>query len=88
MLPVSRISPGIILQALLAAQEPATDALDAAQRLDAVADVHAHLGLLVHQRDRGLAIARVQLLEEVFHRLDSTHGRSVPSAAHGRPTRR
>ena len=75
-------------QALLAAQEPAADALDAAQRLHAVADVHAHLGLLVHQRDRGLAIAAVQLLEEVFHRLDSTHGRSVPSGAHGRPDRR
>ena len=68
----------------VAAQEPAADALDAAQRLDAVADVHAHLGLLVHQRDRALAIAAVQLLEEVFHRLDSTHGRSVPSGDHGR----
>src|SRR6185369_15126649 len=32
-------------QALLATQEPAADALDPAQRLDAVADVHAHLGL-------------------------------------------
>ena len=74
-------------QALVAAQEPAADALDAAQHLDAVADVHAHLGLLVHQRDRALAVAAVQLLEEVFHRLDSTHGRSVPSGAHGRRPR-
>ena len=41
----------------LAAEEPAPDPLDAAQRLDAVADVHAHLGLLVHQRDRALAVA-------------------------------
>ena len=66
------------------AEEPAADPLDAAQRLHAVTDVHAHLGLLVHQRDRTLAIAAVQLLEEVFHRLDSTHARSVASAAHGR----
>ena len=72
-------------EALLAAQEPASHALDATQRLDAVADMHAHLGLLVHKRDRGLAFACIELLEEVFHRLDSTHGRSVPSAAHGRP---
>ena len=54
---MSRISPGIIRRPVVAAQEPAPDALDAAQRLHAVADVHAHLGLLVHQRDRGLAIA-------------------------------
>ena len=71
-------------QARVAAQEPATDALHATQRLHAVADVHAHLGLLVHQRDRALAIAAVQLLEEVFHRLDSTHARSVASGDHER----
>src|SRR6187401_1836180 len=46
--------------------------------------MHAHLGLLVHHRDRALAIARIELLEELFHRLDSTHGRSVASGAHGR----
>src|SRR6476660_290825 len=54
------------LEALLAAQEPAPDALHAAQRLDAVADMDTHLGPLVHERDRRLAIARIELLEEVF----------------------
>src|SRR4029079_19339578 len=72
-------------QALVAAQEPPSDTLDSAQRLDAVTDVDTHLGLLVHERDRGLAFAGIQLLEDLFHRLDSTHGRSVPSAAHGCP---
>ena len=40
--------------------------------------------VLLEQRGR-LAVTRVQLLEEVFHRLDSTHSRSVPSGAHDRP---
>ena len=64
-------------QAFVAAQEPAADSVNAAQRLDTVADVHAHLGRLIHERHRTLAIARVQPLEEVIHRLDRTHGPSL-----------
>src|SRR6266542_1916416 len=61
------------LQARLGAQEPAPDLLDAAQRSGVVANVHAHLDALVHQRDRTVAIALVELLEEVVHRVDGTH---------------
>jgi hypothetical protein len=72
-------------QARVATQEPAPDTLDAAQRLDAVTDVHSHLGLLVHQRDRTLAVTAVQLLEEVFHRLDCTHGAECTVGRSGTP---
>ena len=61
----------------LGAQEPAPDLLDATQRPGVVADVDAHLDLLVEERHRTGAIALVEQLEERFHRVDSTH--TVPS---------
>src|SRR4029078_12086390 len=57
------------LQALFAAEEPAPDALDAAQRLGAVAGVDPHLGVLGPQPDRRLAVARAQQLESPMRRL-------------------
>ena len=93
---MSRTSPGIIRRPGVAAQEPAADALHAAQRLGAVADVDPHLGVLGHQLDRRLAVARVQQLEERVHRVNGTHGPSVagatrsrrPSRLRRRPSRR
>src|SRR5207244_6105697 len=74
------------LQPGLGAQEPAADLLDPAQRARVVADVDAHLDALVHERDRTLAIALVELLEEVFHRVDGAHRRGVygETSAEGR----
>ena len=66
--------PGDHLQAGVAAKEPATDPIDAAQRLGAVADVDPHLGVLRHQADGRLALARVQQLEERVHGVDGSHG--------------
>src|SRR2546426_3436546 len=60
-------------QALVATEEPTTDAVDPAKGLNAVAHVDAHLRALVHERDGGFAIARVQPLEEELHRVDCTH---------------
>src|SRR5439155_1640035 len=71
------------LQAGLRAQEPAADLLDATKRPRVVADVDAHLDALVHERDRGRAIAIVELLEEVFHRVDGTH---CPNSRRGPPS--
>ena len=51
-------------EARLGAQEPAADLAQAAQRPRVAADVDAHLGLLVHERDRAFAIAAIQQLEE------------------------
>src|SRR5206468_8825024 len=73
------------LHPLVAAEEPAAHALDPSKCLHAVADMNTHLGLVVHERDGSLAVSAIQLLEEVFHRLDSTHGLSVPSGADDRP---
>ena len=74
------------LQARLAAEEPAPDPLDPAQGLGAVADVDPHLGVLGHQPDRRLAVARVQQLEERVHRVDGTHGPSVPGIIPAMPS--
>ena len=69
-------------QAGVAAQEPAADALDAAQRLDVVTDVDAHLGLLVHQRDRALAIAARSASRRT---LPSSRQHPWPECSVGRP---
>ena len=74
---MSRTSPGIILQPLVGAEEPATGLLHATERPRVVPDVDAHLGALVQQVDGALDVAAVQLLEEVFHRVDSTHTPSI-----------
>ena len=65
------------LEAGLRAQEPAADLLDTAQRPRVVADVDAHLDALVHQRDRAVPIAVVELLEELFHGVDCAHREGV-----------
>ena len=73
------------LQPRLGAEEPAADLLDAAQRPGVVADVDPHLDALVHERDRALAIALVELLEELFHRVDCTHGSNASRARRASP---
>jgi hypothetical protein len=37
----------------------------------------AQLGLFVHQRDRALSVSAIQQLEELLHRVDSTHDASL-----------
>jgi LysM repeat protein len=66
-------------QPAVAAEKPAADTIDAAQRLGAVTDMDPHLGVLGHQPNGRLALAGVQQLEERLHRLDGSHGPSVPA---------
>jgi isopenicillin-N epimerase len=61
------------LQAGVAAEEPPADAIDAAKRLGAVADVDPHLGVVRHQADGCLSFARVQQLEKRVHGVNGSH---------------
>ncbi len=62
------LEPGV------AAEKPATDPVHAAQGLGTVTDVDAHLGVVRHEPDGRLAVARVQQLEERIHGVDGSHG--------------
>ena len=62
------------LEPRVAAEKPAADSVDAAQGLGTVTDVDAHLGVVRHEPDRRLAIARIQQLEERIHGVDGSHG--------------
>ena len=62
------------LQPRITPEEPTAHPVRAAQCLRAVADVNAHLGVVRHQPDRRLAIARIQQLEKRIHGVDGSHG--------------
>jgi uncharacterized protein (DUF885 family) len=65
------------LEPPLGPQEPAADLIQAAQCPAALANVDAHLYLLVEESNCPLAVPRVQELEEGLHRLYGAHYPSV-----------
>src|SRR6185503_19426713 len=75
------------LQARLGPQEPAADLFNAAERAGVVAHMDAHLDALVHQRHRAGPIPVIELLEEVFHRVDCAHRGRVYERAQPRAAR-